>query len=148
MKILIVEDEVLLAMELESELETNGHTVIGLAMSSREAFSILNQSVPDFAFVDIHLKDGPSGIEVGRRLTKLDIPFVFVTGNLKRIPDDFAGALGAIEKPYTGNGFRHALDYLTRYVNGEDELPSPPPSVVLPKLVEFATWRGRALNPG
>lgn len=131
--ILIIEDEVLLAMELESDLETAGHAVAGLATSSGEAFALLDRQRPDFAFVDIHLKDGPTGIEVGRRLAQDGIPYVFMTGNLKRIPDDFAGALGAIEKPYSVNGFRNALGYVTCLVRGEDPGRSPPPSLVMPE---------------
>ena len=99
MKILIVEDEALLALELEYEIEAAGHDVIGIAADKRTALELLTLSAPDFAFVDIHLNDGPTGIEIGRILSDLGKPYVFVTGNVKRIPEDFAGALGAIEKP-------------------------------------------------
>lgn len=133
MNILIVEDEVLLAMELESELEANGHSVFGCAMSSGEAFAMVQARRPDFAFVDIHLKDGPSGIDVGRRLASMGVPYVFLTGNLKRIPDDYAGALGAIEKPYSVNGFRHALSYIVGRLEGKAADAVAPPSLVLPE---------------
>lgn len=136
MNILIIEDEVLLAMELESDLQTAGHTVVGLATSMSEAFALIDRHRPEFAFVDIHLKDGPTGIEVGRRLAQDDVPYVFMTGNIKRIPDDFAGALGAIEKPYSVNGFRNALTYLTGLVQGKDLGQSPPPSLVVPENLE------------
>lgn len=129
---MIVEDETLLALELESELESAGHSVVGQAMSSREARSIADSTRPDFAFVDIHLVDGPTGIDVGRHLAERDIPFVFVTGNIKRIPDDFAGAIGAIEKPYTMNGLQNALTFLERYLSGEERsLSAAPPSLVV-----------------
>ena len=133
MNILIVEDEVLLAMELESDLEVNGHSVCGCAMSSGEALAMLQQQRPDLAFVDIHLKDGPSGVDVGRQLKAIGVPFVFMTGNIKRIPDDFAGALGAIEKPYSVNGFRHALSYLVGILEGGEHDSVPPPSLVTPE---------------
>lgn len=136
MNILIIEDEVLLAMELESDLESAGHTVLGLATSSGEAFALLDRRRPDFAFVDIHLKDGPTGIDVGRQLASEDIPYVFTTGNLKRIPNDFAGALGAIEKPYSVNGFRNALAYLTAVVEGKGAGLAPPPSLGMPERSE------------
>ena len=51
------------------------------------------------AFVDIHLQDGPTGIEVGSQLASIGVSYVFMSGNVKRIPDDFAGAWGAIESP-------------------------------------------------
>jgi response regulator of citrate/malate metabolism len=127
---MIVEDEMLLAMELESEVEMAGHQVTGLAMSSTQAQSLIPEIMPDFAFVDIHLADGPTGIEVGRALAKAGIPYVFVSGNIKRIPDDFAGALGAIEKPYTMNGMKNALAYVSAVLAGDESI-QPPASLVL-----------------
>ena len=134
MNILIVEDEALLALELESELENAGHTIIGQAMSSQEAKALIDREEPEFAFVDIHLLDGPSGIDVGRYLASKGISYVFVTGNLKRIPEDFAGAMGAIEKPYTMNGLENALSYIETFVRGESRDSIPPSLVPSPWL--------------
>lgn len=127
---MIVEDEALLALELECEVEAAGHEVVGLASSSGKAFEVIDQAKPEFAFVDIQLEDGPTGIDIGRRLADRNIPYVFVTGNLKRIPEDFAGAIGAIEKPYTMNGLQNALQYLHAVVVGS-ETSAPPPSLVI-----------------
>jgi DNA-binding response OmpR family regulator len=136
MKILIVEDEVLLAMELESEIEAAGHEVVGMAADSREAVKLIDTVNPDFAFVDIQLIDGPTGIDVGRHLAAKSVPYVFVSGNLKRLPEDFAGALGAIEKPYTMNGLQNALSFLESFLAGNSAVDSPPPSLVTsPKLL-------------
>jgi AmiR/NasT family two-component response regulator len=132
LKVLIVEDEVLLAMELESELKDAGHQVIGHAMSSTDATSIMARSRPDFAFVDIHLQDGPTGIGVGSQLAAIGVPYVFMSGNVKRIPDDFAGAWGAIEKPYSAAGFRNALDYLSRRLAGGGDEYNVPPGLKVP----------------
>lgn len=134
MNILIVEDEALLALELESELENAGHTIVGQAMSSPEAKTLIDREHPEFAFVDIHLLDGPSGIDVGRYLAGKGISYVFVTGNLKRIPEDFAGAMGAIEKPYTMNGLENALAYIETFVRGESRDAIPPSLVPAPWL--------------
>jgi DNA-binding response OmpR family regulator len=130
LKIMIVEDEMLLAMELESEVELAGHQVTGIAMSSSQAKELISTSRPDFAFVDIHLMDGPTGVDVGRELAAADIPYIFVSGNIKKIPEDFAGALGAIEKPYTMNGMKNALAYVSAIVRGDDS-GAPPASLVL-----------------
>ncbi len=129
MRTLIVEDEMLLALELEHEVEAGGHRVIGLASDLSEAMALIEQEQPEFAFVDIHLRDGPTGIAIGRHLASKGIPFVFVSGNIKRIPADFEGALGAIEKPYTSNGLQNALSYVQAILSGED-LPTPPPSLI------------------
>lgn len=123
---MIVEDEALLALELESEIEAAGHSVIGVAAASKAARQLVEDDRPDFAFVDIHLIDGPTGIDVGRFLAEKDIPYVFVSGNIKRIPEDFAGAVGAIEKPYTVNGLQNALEYLRAMLSGEKGFAAPP----------------------
>jgi CheY-like chemotaxis protein len=130
LKVMIVEDEMLLAMELESEVELAGHEVTGLAMSREQALQSLASQTPDFAFVDIHLADGATGLDIGRKLAAEGIPYVFVSGNIKKIPADFAGALGAIEKPYTMNGMHNALSYISAIIAG-DESPEPPASLVL-----------------
>lgn len=131
MNILIVEDEVLLAWELESELEAAGHRVLAHAMSSKDAVTQADALRPDLAFVDIHLQDGPTGVEVGRYLASIGIPYVFMTGNLKRVPEDLAGALGVIEKPYSVNGLRNAVAYLARRVGGLPAGGIVPPSLIV-----------------
>jgi two-component SAPR family response regulator len=127
---MIVEDEMLLAMELESEVQMAGHEIIGVAMNRNEALALMNDGRPDFAFVDIHLSDGPTGLEVGRKLADASVPYVFVSGNIKRIPEDYLGAMGAIEKPYTMNGMKNALAYISAVVSG-DHSADPPASLVL-----------------
>lgn len=130
MKIMIVEDEALLALELEYEVEAAGHSVVGTAASRKAAFEMISQKVPEFAFVDVHLNDGPTGIEIGEHLNELGIPFIFVTGNIKRIPPGFVGAIGAIEKPYTMHGLKNALTYIGDWV-AKGESSAPPAGLIL-----------------
>ncbi|KQU98017.1 response regulator [Mesorhizobium sp. Root695] len=127
LKVLIVEDEALLAMELESLVEEAGHSVVGWATSSAEAKSMVDTTDADIAFVDIHLTDGPTGVEVAEYIgEKNNSMVVFMTANPKRIPDHFAGAVGVIAKPYTMNGLNSALRYL------QEGVRRPPPSSVRP----------------
>ena len=113
LRILIVEDEILIALELESLLQDAGHEVVGVAASSEEALSAGADCRPDLAFVDIHLADGPTGVEVARSLAREHgIMVLFMTANAKRIPDGFAEAHGVISKPYTERGVFQALDYV------------------------------------
>ncbi len=130
MRILIVEDEALLALELEFEIEAAGHEVVAQAPSYTAAIDVIDRDEPEFAFVDIHLLDGPRGVDVGYYLSQRQIPYVFVSGNVRRIPEDFAGALGAIEKPYTMNGLQNALSYIDDLIKGAPTT-APPPSLVL-----------------
>jgi len=113
LRILIVEDEFLIALELESLLQDAGHDVIGIAASSKEALALGREHSPDLAFVDIHLADGLTGIDVARELSHRDhVTVLFMTANAKRIPEDCAGARGVIAKPYTERGVREALAYV------------------------------------
>ena len=114
LRILIVEDEILIALELESLLQDLGHDVVGVAASSKHALALGADLKPDLAFVDIHLADGPTGVEVARHLAgEHQVTVLFMTANAKRIPEDFAGAWGVIAKPYTERGVREALSYVT-----------------------------------
>lgn len=133
LRILVVEDEVLLLMQLEMLLEEEGHVVAGTALSSREAIGIATGLEADLALVDIHLADGPTGVEVGRFIAeRTGMAVVFMTANPKRIPEDFSGAFGVIAKPYTQVGFRSALDYIDKSIR------KPPPPPPLPRSLVLA----------
>jgi CheY-like chemotaxis protein len=127
LKILVVEDEALLAMELETIIEECGHEVAGWATSLTEARRLLEHAKPDVALVDIHLADGPTGVDVAEFIRGNNLAeVVFLTANPKRIPETFDGALGVISKPYTINGITAALRYLWEGVR------RPPPESARP----------------
>ena len=127
LRVLIVEDEALLLMQLELFLDDEGHVVVGTAVSSAEAMELALRDEADLALVDIHLADGPLGCEVGRFIAQnTRAAVVFMTANPKRIPDDFSGAVGVIAKPYTHTGMKAALAYLVAAVS------SPPPTLRKP----------------
>jgi len=128
LNILVVEDEVLLATELGYLIEEAGCHEVGHAMSSGEAISMARQLKPDLALVDVHLCDGPTGVDVARRIS-MDCGTValFMTANVKRVPPDFAGACGVIGKPYSNHGMRAALRYLDICLH-EDHAPGLPPA--------------------
>jgi len=125
--VLIVEDEVLLATELEFLLEEAGCCLVGHAMSSDEALTLARDLQPDLALVDVHLCDGPTGVDVARRIhDDCGALALFMTANVKRLPADFAGACGVIGKPYSGHGVKTALEYLTLCMR-RGRAPGPPP---------------------
>lgn len=128
LEVLIVEDEMLLAIELEHLVEEVGCRPLGLAMSSDEAVAMAESMHPDLALVDVHLSDGPTGVEVARKISR-DCGGValFMTANVKRLPDDYAGACGVIGKPYSEHGVKTALSYLT-YCLQEGHAPGPVPA--------------------
>lgn len=128
LSVLIVEDEVLLATELSYLVEEVGCREVGHAMSSEEAIALAALLRPDLALVDVHLRDGPTGIDVARRIAR-DCGGValFMTANVKRLPEDLAGACGVIGKPYSEYGVKTALTYLSACLR-DGIAPGPPPA--------------------
>jgi CheY-like chemotaxis protein len=141
MEVLIVEDEVLLAVELEHVLEEAGHHVVGHAMEAAEAVSLAGRHKPDLALVDVHLQDGPSGVDAARTLTNdCGAVVLFMTANKQRLPADFAGACGVISKPYSEQGVRRALDFVSNCIRDGCAGRTPPPGLDLsPAYAEL--WR-------
>lgn len=127
LRVLIVEDEALLAMELESLVQDSGHEVVGWATSSSQAREMIDSVDADIAFVDVQLTDGPTGIDVASYAAERKRSMVvFMTANPKRIPENFAGAIGVIAKPYTMNGLLAALRYIQEGVRRPPPVSSRP----------------------
>ena len=138
LKVLIVEDEVLVANELEYAVQQSGGEPIGLAMTSAEAAALAAQVRPDLALVDVHLSDGPTGIDTARSLAAdCGAVVLFLTANLKRLPEDYAGACGVMSKPCTEHGVRRALIFLMECVReGRALRPVPSGLILSPAYVE------------
>jgi response regulator of citrate/malate metabolism len=118
--LLVIEDEVLLALDVEIMAEAEGFCIAGHAMRGSDAIRLADQVHPDIALVDVQLLDGPTGVDVARELvSRLGVLVVFMTANRQSLPDDLAGACGVILKPYSESGFTQALSFLRAYVFGE-----------------------------
>ncbi|PVE53452.1 hypothetical protein DC429_12350 [Arthrobacter sp. TPD3018] len=97
-RILILEDDYLLATDLQDALEAAGALIVGPFGEEEEAQAALAEGTLDCAFVDVNLGAGPS-FAVPHELVGQNIPFVFVTGyDAETIPDAFADVV-RIEKP-------------------------------------------------
>ncbi len=128
-RVLIVEDELLIAMELESILKELGQEVVGLAADAEEALSVVNSALPDLAFIDVHLRDGHSGPRIAGALTGARKALVvFVTGSPHHVPDDHAGALGVIAKPWDPQIFGPVIAFVGAYRRGDREMLATAPT--------------------
>lgn len=76
---LVVEDELFVAMLVEDMLGDLGCTIVGLAASANEAESLARTAVIDFALLDVNL-DGETSFAAADILRERNIPFVFITG--------------------------------------------------------------------
>lgn len=78
--VLIIEDEPIIAMDLEALVESQGHRVIGVAATHGEALELVRRQRPGLVLADIQLADGSSGLEaVNEILQSFDVPVIFVT---------------------------------------------------------------------
>lgn len=138
LNVLIVEDEILLAAELGHLVQEAGLKDVGHAMSSDEAVELAASLKPDLALVDVHLRDGPTGVDVARTISH-DCGGValFMTANVRRLPPDYAGACGVIGKPYSEHGVKTALSFLSACLrDGHAPGPAPPGLELSPDWAE------------
>ena len=81
MRVLIVEDELVIAIGLEASLSEEGHQVVGIAREAETALALGDRLRPDLALVDVHLVDGETGPQVARHLKDMGVPVLFMTAN-------------------------------------------------------------------
>ena len=107
--LLLVEDQLLIAMDLEAMLADRGVARLATAGSTAEALQRLESFAPDAAVLDINLGSGTS-IPVAEALARRGIPFVFATGYGDRslIPPQFQSA-PVVRKPYDGDAVAAAI---------------------------------------
>jgi len=104
LKILIVEDEGLIAEHLKLSLEALGYNVVGIAAKHSTAMELLKTKKPDLALVDIILAGAKDGIALGADIReKYDMPFVFLTSHSDQATVKRATSVrpnGYLIKPY------------------------------------------------
>lgn len=109
-RILIVEDEMLVAMELESILFDLGHEPVGIVPDLATANGYFDEAL-DLALVDLNLRDGLTGPEIGMRLSAQGVSVVFITANPRLLGDGISGAIGVITKPTDEATVKASVDY-------------------------------------
>jgi CheY-like chemotaxis protein len=83
--VLIIEDEALIALDLEHLVESLGHRTIGIARTRSEAIALSRTKAPGLILADIQLADGSSGLEaVNDLLTSFKVPVIFITAYPER----------------------------------------------------------------
>ncbi len=85
-EILIIEDEPLIAMDIEEMVESLGHRVVGTARTHKEAVALFAKTQPKMVLADIQLADGSSGIDaVNEILSSTAVPVIFITAFPERL---------------------------------------------------------------
>lgn len=97
-KVLIVEDDLVIANDLQDKLESAGHEVVAIARTCQQALAAVRRDAPDVAILDIHLEDSTAdGISTVTEILKYQtFPFIYLTGHSE--PDTIQRAKKT--KPY------------------------------------------------
>jgi CheY-like chemotaxis protein len=113
LRILIVEDEILIAIDMRDLLEGSGHVVVGIADSADHAIATALRERPDLALMDIVLAGSRDGIDAALELRqRLDIPSLFITAHPDPAMRERAKAaqpLGFLVKPVDEDMLRCVL---------------------------------------
>jgi two-component system, response regulator PdtaR len=127
LRVLVVEDEAILAMEIEDLVGREGHDVVGVAADAAQALALTRTREPDLALVDSYLRDGLTGPEIGRALLhEHSVPVLFVTANPETVPEDLDDALGVLCKPFTALIFSDVMKFVVDRLCGEQTIRQMP----------------------
>lgn len=109
--ILIVEDEPLIALDLQYVVEQLGHRVETVARTQVEAVRVALKSRPDLILADVQLADGSSGVAAANEiLQRLDAPIIFVTAYPERLLTGHAAEPAfLITKPFNPEAVKAAI---------------------------------------
>ncbi|EJL32048.1 response regulator [Novosphingobium sp. AP12] len=109
-KVLIVEDEFLVALQLEDILADGGYAVVGTC-PDMASLGRLGEA-PDVALVDLNLRDGLTGPAIARDLAgRYGSHVIYVTANPGQIDLPASTAVGIVQKPFTRQAILAAISY-------------------------------------
>ena len=118
MNILLAEDDMLIAMDMQMIMEDAGHKVFGPVATVAQGEAALAEHVPDVAIVDIGLKNGDSGIDLARRLRERCVPVVFVSGEPTRAQAGRDVAVAFLPKPVMPDDLTRSIDVAAAIASG------------------------------
>ncbi|HZY39966.1 MAG TPA: response regulator transcription factor [Mucilaginibacter sp.] len=124
-KVLIVEDELLIAEGLKSLLAGMGYEVAAIFTSGAETMKCFRPGMADMVFMDIHLADKTSGIDVAMELKKIsNIPIIYLTSSqdeyLRKKAIQETNAVHYLAKPFNRPGVCTAIDFALKSLRSYD----------------------------
>jgi len=121
--VLIVEDEIFVATDLERILQEAGFTVTAIAADRLEALAAADTA--EIALVDINLRDGQTGPQIACDLSRdYGVKVIYVTANPSQIEPKADKAVGFVRKPFSDAAILAAVNYASGV-----EKTSPPPEL-------------------
>ncbi|MEP3836332.1 MAG: LytTR family transcriptional regulator DNA-binding domain-containing protein [Algibacter sp.] len=124
-KILIVEDEMIIGANISLQLSTIGYEVTGIFSKGEEALALLPQSIPDIILLDINLKGELSGIETAQIIQQnYNIPIIYVTANADDAHFNEAKTTkpyAFISKPFKKIDLQRVIELTVKRIQSEKE---------------------------
>ncbi len=113
-RILVIEDERIVARDLGKLLKRLGYTPVGPAASGEEAIQLAEQTEPDLILMDVRLRGGMDGIEASHEIVrKRPVPIVYLTaytGTFVCSPWDMVHPYLCLAKPFSERGVQAAIE--------------------------------------
>jgi DNA-binding response OmpR family regulator len=137
-KVLIVEDEIFVALEIEQIVEDAGFAVSAIAADRESALMAARDC--DIALVDLNLRDGPTGPGIGLELAaQYGVRVIYVTANPAQIGAASEAALGVITKPFRPQSIVAAIQLAA---SNQNDLESVAISGFTPFSPQIGSWNG------
>ena len=111
-RVLVVEDEYLIASEVKRWLRSAGAEVIGPVSRADLALDLIAERKPDAAVLDVNLGDGDTVYPVADRLGVLGVPYLFATGDVRVSGASPGASRPILEKPFVASELVRALTKL------------------------------------
>jgi len=124
-KILIVEDQLIITMDLEYMLEELGYDVCGISTTYEDAVSIIKSNQPDLLLIDIILSGEKTGIDLAHEINRsYRIPFIFLTSHADRSTIEAAKSTkpaGYIVKPFNRNDVYASIEIAFNHIETTED---------------------------
>ncbi|NOR87565.1 MAG: response regulator [Bacteroidales bacterium] len=128
-KILIVEDEILLAKDIEQSLLIAGYQVIGIASNHKKAKQLLNVNMPDLILCDINLRSKKTGIELITEIKKShQLSVIYITAYSDEETIELANQTNPINyltKPFNEKQLLTSVHLAVKYIEQKDSTDMP-----------------------
>ncbi|MFN3274755.1 MAG: response regulator [Paracoccus sp. (in: a-proteobacteria)] len=121
-KVMVIEDEMIIAMDLKGIVQAMGHEITGVARTHTAAIELAGKHRPDLILADIQLADGSSGVDAVNELLRDlgDIPVIFITAFPERLlTGDRPEPAFLISKPYSEEQVRSAVSQAMFFASTE-----------------------------
>jgi len=115
-KVLIAEDDLMIADMAEEVLLGHGYEVCGIARTVADAVALGLRHKPDFALIDLRLADGEFGTEIAAQLKGIGLGVLYATGNMSQVVLTAANGHACLAKPYRGADLLRGLKIVSDIV--------------------------------